>query len=233
VKRILIVNADDLGATPGVNSGIAEASRHGIVTSASLMVRRPAAGEAVQIARELPGFSLGLHVDLGEWSYDGRCWVATETVVDLDDETAVAAELERQLTAFATLVGRAPTHLDSHQHVHREEPVRSVMALVARRLGVPLRHHGPVRYCGAFYGQDERAEPLPGLIVQPALIALLRRLPPGVTELCCHPGYAHGLVSDYSWEREVELQTLCSPQVRRTIQREGIELRSFADFVLR
>ena len=30
------------------------------------------------------------------------------------------------------------------------------------RLGVPLRHHGRVRYCGAFYGQDGDGAPLPG-----------------------------------------------------------------------
>jgi chitin disaccharide deacetylase len=229
LSRILIVNADDLGVTAGVNSGIVEACRHGIVTSASLMVRRPAAAEAVQLARELPALSLGLHVDLGEWTFDGEDWVATELVVQLDDEAAVAAEVERQLTAFATQVGRTPTHLDSHQHVHRQEPVRTVLARIAARLGVPLRHAGAVRYCGDFYGQDENAEPLPRLIIEPTLIALLHDLPDGVTELCCHPGYAHGLISDYAWEREVELQTLCSAEVRRAVVRERIDLRSFAD----
>jgi predicted glycoside hydrolase/deacetylase ChbG (UPF0249 family) len=42
-KRLLIVNADDLGLSEGVNAGIAEAHERGIVTSASLMVRQGAA----------------------------------------------------------------------------------------------------------------------------------------------------------------------------------------------
>ena len=41
-KRFLIVNADDFGLSEGVNRGIIEAHERGIVTSASLMVLKPA-----------------------------------------------------------------------------------------------------------------------------------------------------------------------------------------------
>src|SRR3712207_7115710 len=41
----------------------------GIVTSASLMVRWPAATEAAAYAREHRDLSVGLHLDLGEWVY--------------------------------------------------------------------------------------------------------------------------------------------------------------------
>ena len=63
--RWLIVNADDLGLSSGVNQGILQAHEQGIVTSASLMVRHQAAPEAVAAAREHPRLGLGLHVDLG------------------------------------------------------------------------------------------------------------------------------------------------------------------------
>jgi len=36
--RLLIVNCDDLGSTRAANVGVYEALRHGIATSASLMV---------------------------------------------------------------------------------------------------------------------------------------------------------------------------------------------------
>src|SRR4051812_27428780 len=111
--RYLIVNADDFGRSPGVSRGILRAHRRGIVTSASLMVRWPGAAEAVAGCRDHPGLGLGLHLDLGEWSWrDGR-WVPAYEVVPLD-ASAVAEEASRQLAAFRRLVGDDPTHLDSH-----------------------------------------------------------------------------------------------------------------------
>src|SRR4051794_22877892 len=82
-RRCLIVNADDLGYSRGVNRGIVEAHLHGLVTSASLMVRQAATGEAILASRECPGLSLGLHVDLGEWAYRGGQWVELYRAIDL------------------------------------------------------------------------------------------------------------------------------------------------------
>jgi predicted glycoside hydrolase/deacetylase ChbG (UPF0249 family) len=67
--RFLIVNADDFGLTSGINRGIIEAHEHGIVTSASLMVRYPAAREAADYAKAHPELSVGLHFEAGEWRY--------------------------------------------------------------------------------------------------------------------------------------------------------------------
>ncbi|CAA9359468.1 MAG: Cellobiose phosphotransferase system YdjC-like protein [uncultured Nocardioidaceae bacterium] len=44
--RWLIVNADDFGASKGINAGIARAHDTGIVSSTSLMVTMPAASDA-------------------------------------------------------------------------------------------------------------------------------------------------------------------------------------------
>jgi len=68
---------------------------------------------------------------------------------------------------------RDPTHLDSHQHVHRFEPCRSVIADVGARPGIPVRDAGPVRYCGGFYGQSGKGDHLPELISVDALLGLL------------------------------------------------------------
>ena len=93
--RELIVNADDFGRSPGVNRGIVRAHEHGVVTSASLMVRWAAAPEAARYARERPDLSLGLHVDLGEWEYrDGR-WEPAYVVVDTYDPVAVGKRHRR------------------------------------------------------------------------------------------------------------------------------------------
>src|SRR5438034_11679377 len=73
-KRYLIVNADDFGQSAGVNRGIIEAHKAGIVTSASLMVCWPAAVQAAAYARKHPALSLGLHFDFGEWIYHQDNW---------------------------------------------------------------------------------------------------------------------------------------------------------------
>lgn len=88
--RHLIVNADDFGQSLGVNRGIIEAHERGIVTSASLMVRSPAAADAAAYSARRPKLSLGLHLDLGEWSYRGNRWVPLYEVVRVDDAEACA-----------------------------------------------------------------------------------------------------------------------------------------------
>src|SRR5258705_6622490 len=64
--RNLIVNADDLGWTPGVNRGIAEAHRNGIVTSASLLANGSAFEDGVRSAQELPRLGVGVHLNLSD-----------------------------------------------------------------------------------------------------------------------------------------------------------------------
>src|ERR1051326_8867864 len=135
----LIVNADDFGLSTGVNRGIIESAENGILTSASLMVRQPAAAEAADYLRSGGRISLGLHLDFGEWVYRNGDWLQRYSVVDVNDAAAVAEEFTRQLSQFEKLVGREPTHIDSHQHVHRQGPLRSIAAKAAKDLGVPLR----------------------------------------------------------------------------------------------
>lgn len=227
-NRYLIVNADDFGLSPGVNRGIIEAHEHGIVTSASLMVRWPSAVEAASYARNRPALSIGLHVDLGEWLFRDSAWTPVYEVVPNDDANAVANEVTRQLAEFRRLMGMEPTHLDSHQHVHRNDPVRTVLKMIASELAIPVRHFTPeVRYNGQFYGQTSTGSPNRQAITVEGLTAIFAELQPGLTELACHPGDEATLVSAYSRERMQEVKALCDPQVRLALIREGIQLRSF------
>lgn len=142
---------------------------------------------------------------------------------------SVEAEIERQLGVFAALLGRPPTHLDSHQHVHRDEPARTALLAAGDALGVPVRHFAAVRYEGAFYGQSGRGEPYPDGIELRSLLALLAWLPDGATELGCHPAIEPERESTYADERPRELSVLCDPAVANAIHEYGIELCSFAE----
>jgi len=231
MRRYLIVNGDDFGLSAGVNRGIIECAEHGILTSASLMVRCPAATEAASYAKQNRGISVGLHVDLGEWVLQNGEWEPLYRVVDAQDTKAVEGEVRRQVEEFRHLVGRDPSHLDSHQHVHRGEPALSIMLKLAHELGVPLRECDPhARYCGDFYGQGAEGEHLSGAISVTNLKQILDTLAEGVTELGCHPGYDDGLRSPYRAERVEEVRVLCDPAVRVHLDALKISLRSFDTF---
>jgi predicted glycoside hydrolase/deacetylase ChbG (UPF0249 family) len=224
----LIVNADDFGMSASVNRGIIRSHEEGVVTSASFMVRREAAAEAAAYARQHPRLSVGLHVDLGEWVCHDQEWRPLYVVADLEDRAAIERELVRQLEAFRDLIGSNPTHVDSHQHVHREGPPVVALWDLARHLDVPLRHFSEaVRYCGDFYGQEKYGVEAESAITVEGFIGLIERLPSGITEVCCHPGDAEQPGEQYGSERPKELATLLDPRVRSALDANGITLRSF------
>lgn len=79
-----------------MNRGIFDAFDHGIVTSASLMVRGEAAAGAVAGAAPRTGLALGLHLDLGEWRYGDTGWELAYEIVNAEDVGAVEAEIAHQ-----------------------------------------------------------------------------------------------------------------------------------------
>jgi len=232
--RSLIVNADDFGQSTAINRGIIRAYEQGVVTSASLMVLWPAAKQAANYARLHPNLSVGLHVDLAEWSYRDGTWIPVYQRVPLEDVELVTHEISRQITLFHQLTGGAPSHLDSHQHVHLHEPVRSVLIDLAQKINVPLRAcRGGVQTYGGFYGQTAEGEQAHDGITTDRLLETLANLPSGVTELSCHPGEAprpddvDEPNTMYRIERSLELTVLCDPRVRAALTAHGIRLCSF------
>ncbi len=203
--RFLIVNADDLGLTPEVNTGVFEAHERGIVSSASLMVDRPAAPAAAKELAAHPDLAVGLHLEPGD----------------------CRAQLER----FRELVGRDPTHLDSHKHIHETAPVRAVAEALVAELGVPLRNRA-IRYEGSFYGRPG-GEPAPEAILPEHLLDLIRSLPPGWTEIGCHPAAGPVPSSSYDAERQIELAMLRDPQVKNLLNVSDVQLCSFAQAAAR
>jgi predicted glycoside hydrolase/deacetylase ChbG (UPF0249 family) len=226
-QRFLVVNADDLGLSEAVNDGIFAAHEEGIVTSASLMVRQGAAPAAAERAADHPELAVGLHIDLGEWNYEEGEWTLAYSHCDLDDAADVEHECRAQLDRFRALLGRGPTHLDSHQHVHESEPVRSVADALAAELGIPLRNRA-IRYEGGFYGQSGKGEPFPAGITPERLMGLIRALPPGWTEIGCHPAAGSIPTSSYDAERQIELATLRDLRVKDLLNVTHVRLCSFA-----
>jgi chitin disaccharide deacetylase len=220
--KYLIVNGDDFGASRGINRGIIAAHRRGILTSASLIVNTPWSEEAAALSRAIPDLSVGLHVNLDAESRG--------PVADLTDGTASRAELYAQFFRFQELMGRPPTHLDSHHNVHRNPRLLPHFLELARQYGLPLREHSRVRYFSKFYGQWG-GETHPEQIGVESLVWMLEtEVQEGITELSCHPGYVDpDFPSGYSAERATELRTLCDPAVRKILAVRQIQLIGFRD----
>lgn len=215
--KFCIVNADDFGAAAGVNRGIVEAHRNGIVTSTSLMVNAPGALEAVELAGALPRLSVGLHVDLAK---ESRA-----------DPPAAREEIAAQWRRFESLMGRAPTHVDAHHNLHREPGLAPLFIELALEKGVPLRENCEVRYFPNFYGRWGGESHLEQIGAESLLAMLERELREGFTELSCHPGrMSNDLRSDYGVEREYELATLCDSRVARKLVSLGVHLINYRDF---
>lgn len=211
--KLLVVTADDFGISHGVNRGIVQAHREGILTSTSLMVNRPAGAAAAALARACPALSLGLHLEL-----------------DAVGAGDVAAAIERQLDRFSELVGAPPTHLDSHHDVHRHPRILPHVRDWGERMAVPVRGYSGVRHLSKFYGQWGGETHLEQISVDGLLRLLDAELSSGVTELTCHAGYVDDeLVSSYAIEREAELRTLCDPRLRQSLAERSIRLVGFRD----
>ena len=220
--KSIVVNGDDLGISPGVNRGIAEAHHQGVLTSASLMVEMPASREGADLAQDLPALSVGLHVDLSD--------AGGQQLAGREAAQRCGAVLQRQLDRFQELVGRLPTHLDSHHNVHRDPLLLPLFQELAQRHRLPLREHSPVRHVGSFYGQWNGQTHLEQISVDSLVGLVETEVGEGVTEIGCHPGYADPpLRSSYRREREAELGTLCDPAVREVLSTRQIRLVGFVE----
>jgi hypothetical protein len=235
-RRLLIVNADDLGYDPEVSRGILEALEAGVVTSTTLMVNTPFSEEA---ARAAHGRAVGLHLNLarhapvsaeipGELLSKGQFDEGRAGELGAD---AVEAEALAQLDRFAALAGQEPTHVDVHKHLHRHAGVLEGLARAARSRDLPVRSidagmRASLARWGVRTNDDFIGDAGPAAYwTLEQLEADLAKVRDGVTELMCHPGYAPVKVqSGYAAQREVELRTFADPRAREAIRRAGIVL---------
>jgi predicted glycoside hydrolase/deacetylase ChbG (UPF0249 family) len=268
--RRLIVNADDMGLHPGINAGILHAHRDGIVTSASLCAGGAAFEDAVT-GLKASGLDLGVHLTLS-----GEAPVAPASALPtLAPEgrlpayfTALFAglltgrikldDVERELTAQLARVadtGLAPSHLDSHQHVHLHPALLPVVTKLAKRFAVgavragrrvvPLLGVRPAVLALFAWGAARRVrrEGLrspdamvgvaeSGRLGEDRLLRAIDRLPEGTSELICHPGTDGAAIGaayawGFSWDEET--RALTAPRVREALVRRGVALVSYRE----
>jgi predicted glycoside hydrolase/deacetylase ChbG (UPF0249 family) len=145
---LLIINADDLGASRQVNEETAFLMRRGLVTSATILANSPCFNEAIELARAFPQCSFGVHLNLTELipltSASGlepilengamsRKLFSTRLAAPL--RKAIKAELDAQVERVLG-AGVSVSHLDSHHFIHRRPSLFSILKAVQRRFKI-------------------------------------------------------------------------------------------------
>lgn len=243
----LIINADDLGLTPGCNQGIIKALTAGSVTDTTMLVNTDYTQDAVELLKQHNINRVGLHLNLTF----GQPLLPSSEVASLVDENGrfrrkvaeavtymKASDIKRELTAQVEkfqATGLGLTHLDSHHHVHTYPEVLRIAIGLARELGVPLRQ-GNLAVCQAirsacvtttdaisldFYEQGATLEKLQDII---------RNQRYGTLEIMCHPAEPDQLlydISSYNVWRAQELSILTSMAMREFLEANNVRLLGF------
>lgn len=271
MTRYLIVNGDDFGLSPGVSRGILRAHREGILTSTTFMVNLPWAAEMALLLKEAPNLGVGVHLNLttgapvlppeqvpslvgAEGQFVRSPWRVLTRIRPEEARREWAAQVEKGIA----LLGRMPTHLDTHRFLQAYPPLCEAMLAVAREYGIKA-----VRILNPQFvpvGIFQRWSPA-GFLVNRALrksakmtresglacpdetvagdfdlaglLQRLDRLGEGTTEMVSHPGEVDESLLRLTSLREqrlVELAALTAPEARRRVAERGIQLVHFGHF---
>jgi len=277
VQAKLIINADDLGFSPGITDGIFQAHQQGILTSATLMTTMPDRDRAIQIAKNTPALGVGIHLCLNQGNacsgtleyLCGNSDVFPRKLFQLLRRLATRPqcldEVKREWAAqikYAMDRGIKPTHLDSHKHVYNIPSLgriaielatefgiksmrcaaetsiinmpapglgRQTISIFARKLKSKIEAAG-LKTTDWFFGLA-----CTGRMSSIIWLKLLDNLPEGTGEVMVHPGHTQGLTTQglttndtyLIQQRQIELDALCDPAVKKKIQSKGVQTIHF------
>jgi len=134
----IVLCADDYGIAPGVSRAIRDLLERGRLSATSCMVVSPDfAAEGPRLKPFLDRADIGLHLTLTQDRPLGALMRAA--YLGRLDRQAIAAEIDRQVERFTSVLGRAPDFIDGHQHVHLLPGIHEPVAAAALRLGAYVR----------------------------------------------------------------------------------------------
>lgn len=170
----------------------------------------------------------------------------------------LVAQVRRALDAGLNL-----SHLDTHKHTHLLPPVLEAVARISEEFRIrwvrrpfdfasagaaaPWTKRAVSRCLGLLEGRFEEVLARHGCLATdhfagfqitgrfgaPGLAALIRRLPPGVTEFMCHPGRCRAELraapTRLRESREVELEALLAPRTKQALEEAGVALVNYRD----
>ncbi|MPQ44893.1 carbohydrate deacetylase [Clostridium tarantellae] len=239
----LIVNADDMGFSLGVNAGVIEAYKRGIVTSCSIMATMPGFEDAIEKLKDNKGLGTGVHLTLSSYEpllkghktivdKNGKFYkYVTEEIAKNFDEEEILKEFTAQIEKVLSS-GIKITHFDSHHHVHQLPQLKGVMQKLVDKYKLPIR--GGINY------KLENAVVIPvldsfykeGVSIDYFKKNIDKFKELGTSDLMTHPAWVDDVLlnsTSYAIDRIKEYEVLTSEKVLKILKENNIELISYGE----
>lgn len=242
----LMVRADDLGYSEGVNYGIYKSVKDGLIKNIGFMVNMPHSIEGYNLVKDFD-ICLGQHTNIcvgkpitdpklipsitnenGEFKSSKEYRSAKEDFVVLDE---VVLEIEAQLAKFREITGKDPEYFEGHAVA--SENFFKGLALVAKKHGLKylgMNMQGSVDFNGQpMYMHMDSWMPDYDPFVS------LKKMAEEAHEdaydmLVCHPGFLDAYImktSSLLKPRVLELEMLCSDETKQWLKDNDITLYTY------
>ncbi|NMB08137.1 MAG: ChbG/HpnK family deacetylase [Tissierellia bacterium] len=248
MKQILI-RADDLGYSEGVNYGIAKSVKDGLIKSVGIMTNMPMAEHGLKLLEGID-VCFGQHTNIcvgkpltdpklipslvqenGEFKSSKTFREAKEDFIVFEE---VILEIEAQLKRFIELVGEPPHYFEGHAVA--SDNFFKGLEFVAEKHGL--------KYSGMSFGE------VPIKIGKTKVYMHMDSMKPnydpfkslkkmienshddGCDMFVCHPGYLDKFIlenSSLTIPRPMEVDMVCNPITKKFIKENGVKLVTYDD----
>jgi len=253
VNTFLIINADDFGLTDSVSNAILDCHERGVVSSTSAFANQAMKPAAVRRTKKCEALGVGLHLNVTKGEPVASCQKVRSLITKEGcfkpyglsmlrnlNSSELLVEWKAQVRRFQKIWGRMPTHLDTHHHIHQNPKVGRVFLKLAKELKLPFRFARKVVNRSVISRFRRWDLLLPARLVgslKPSehwtvttLSQALGSVPPGISEVMCHPGYVTAelkQMSSFVSGRQKETQCLMSPRIINLMIRLKVQLINY------
>jgi predicted glycoside hydrolase/deacetylase ChbG (UPF0249 family) len=249
-KRLLI-RADDLGFSEGVNCGIAKSVKDGIIRSVGVMTNMPSVEQGLELLKG-EKVCYGQHTNIcvghpltdtklipslvgenGEFKTSKEYRAASKEGRDFVVLDEVILEIEAQYKRFKELIGDEPHYFEGHAVA--SDNFFKGLEIVAQRHGLrylPFTIEGAVTFgntklyshCDSMLPDYEPFESLKK--------AMDNAHEDGCEMFICHPGYLDDYIlkkSSLTIPRTQEVEMVCNPATKKWLEENDVELITYDD----
>lgn len=244
----LLIRADDLGYSKGVNYGIYESVKHGLINNVGVMVNMPATQHGLDLIRGID-LDLGLHTNICAGKplsdpqeipsiteangYFKASKVYRTAAFDFVKLEEAVIEIRAQYEQFIKLVGRKPDYFEAHAVYSAN--FLAALTQVAKEYQAPLLPFNfdlaPVKFKEkttiVTFMDSMKPHYDPAKTFQAALAYSQTCSANTIPMMVCHPGYLDQDIMNHSSltiPRTQEVAFVCAPQTKALVDQESLKL---------